>query len=264
MRLGCSTLLYGGYALDQALQGIKSAGYAAIELAAIPTMADHLPDDASDDDYRVLRRRIVDAGLRIESIGASTDLLDPPKRARFERLMNAAAILGAPALTTGSGGRSDDAASFGEVVQVFHALARRCAQLNVRLSIKPHVNQAVYSTPTAVRFMGEIDRRWIGLNYDASHLYRADEDPVTALTDLTPYLATLRIRDIAGKQPGPGPVENQIPGKGVLGLDRLMPAIAPLPIPFLTLEIVGARELPLGEIERVIGESQAYLARFIF
>ncbi len=263
MQLGCSTILFGGYPLDQALTSIKAAGYAAIELAAIPSMADHLPADAAPDDYRALRGRIEAAGLAIESIGGSSNLLDPAARARFERLLRAAAILGAPAITTGPGGQPDDDDSLVAVVATLNDLSRIGADLNVRLSIKPHVGQAAYSTPTARRLMEAVDRRWVGLNFDASHLYRADEDPVAALRELAPYLVTCRIRDIAGKQPGPGPVENQIPGKGLLDLPALLDAIRRLPLPYLTLEIVGARDLPLPEVERVVRESHDYLARYV-
>ena len=34
MILGCSTILYGGYSLDETLDGIAKAGYKAIELCA--------------------------------------------------------------------------------------------------------------------------------------------------------------------------------------------------------------------------------------
>ena len=40
--LGCSTILYGRYSLEQALKGIAKAGYKAIELCARPGMAPHL------------------------------------------------------------------------------------------------------------------------------------------------------------------------------------------------------------------------------
>ena len=260
MRLGCSTLLYGGYSLAEALTRIKAADYDAIELAAIPGMAEHLSADGSGNYYREVRQRVEDAGLAIESVGASTNLLDPEKRTRFESLMRAAALLGAPAITTGPGGVPDDETSFAAVVQTVHELATIAAVHEVKISLKPHAGQAVYTTPTALRLLGEVDRTWVGINFDASHLYRADEDVVASLATLAPHLATCRIRDIAGKQPGPGPVENQIPGKGVLALEALVAAIRGLALPYVTLEIVGARSLPIEEVDRVIRESLAYLA----
>lgn len=262
MRLGCSTILYGGHPVDAALSGIQRAGYQAIELCSIPGMADHLSADADSDAYAAIRQQVADSGLTIESIGASTNLLDPARRERFTRLMKAASILGAPAITTGSGGVSDDEASFENVVATINELAKVAADLGVCLSIKPHIRAAVYSTPTALRFMGEVDRRWVGLNYDASHLWRANETPETSLRQLGPLLATARMRDAVSREPGgPGPVEQQIPGNGAMNLPAIAAELAALPTVTTTvLEIVGTKDQPLAAIQKVVEASHARLA----
>jgi sugar phosphate isomerase/epimerase len=258
MQPGCSTILYGGYPLETALDGIKRAGYAAIELGAIPGMADHLPADAEPATYRSIKQAVADRGLAIESVGASTNLLDPERRARFARLIGAAALLGAPAITTGSGGVSDDEASFRTVVATIAELAKVAAAEGVRVSIKPHVRAAVYSTTTALRFMEEVDRRWVGLNYDASHLWRANETPEESLRQLAPYLATARIRDAVSREPGgPGPVDQQIPGNGAMNLPAIAAGLAAIPgLSYTVLEIVGAKDLPLDEVQGVVETSR--------
>ena len=90
MRLGCSTILFGGFPFETALRSIGQAGYAAIELAAIPSMANHLADEATPAECREIARQIADSGLAAESIGASTNLLDSNSRSRFERLLRQA------------------------------------------------------------------------------------------------------------------------------------------------------------------------------
>jgi sugar phosphate isomerase/epimerase len=254
MHLGCSTILYGGHPLATALAGIRQAGYTAIELCAIPGMADHLSADADPATYRTLRQTVADHGLAIESVGASTNLLDPDRRDRFERLIRAAAILGAPAITTGSGGASDDAASFQQVVATINALVPIAAAEGVRLSIKPHVRAAVYSTPTALRFVAAVDPTWVGLNYDASHLWRANETPEDSLRQLAPSLATARLRDAVSREPGgPGPVEQQIPGNGAMNLRAIAATLAAIPgITTTVLEIVGTKDWPLERIQPVV------------
>ncbi|MBX6773506.1 MAG: sugar phosphate isomerase/epimerase [Chloroflexi bacterium] len=261
MEAGCSTILYGGYPLEVALDGIQKAGYAAIELCAIPGMADHLSADGDPSYYRTVRQQVADRGLVIESVGASTNLLDPERRARFVRLIRAAALLGAPAITTGSGGVSDDEESFRAVVAVVSELGRIAASEGVKLSIKPHVRAAVYSTPTALRFMAAVDREQVGLNYDASHLWRANETPEESLDRLAPYLATARIRDAVSREPGgPGPVEQQIPGNGAMNLTAIVRGLAAVPgLRYTVLEIVGARDLPLETVQTVVETSFARL-----
>ncbi|HEX5416662.1 MAG TPA: sugar phosphate isomerase/epimerase [Chloroflexota bacterium] len=257
MQIGCSTILYGGYPLDVALDGIRRAGYAAIELCAIPGMADHLPADATPAAYAAIRRQVADAGLAIESIGASTNLLDPDRRARFTRLIKAAAQLGAPALTTGSGGSSDDEASYQQVLATLKELAHVAEGEGVKISIKPHVRAAVYSTPTALRFVQDLPGDTIGLNYDASHLWRANETPEDSLAKLGGHLATARIRDAVSREPGgPGPVDEQIPGNGAMNVEAIARGLAILPqVSYTVLEIVGAKNLPLDDVHRVVTTS---------
>lgn len=257
MNLGCSTILYGGHPLETTLAGIQKAGYSAIELCAIPGMADHLSADEDPASYRRVGEHIADHGLAIESIGASTNLLDPDRRARFVRLMKAASILGAPAITTGSGGVSDDETSYRNVVAIIGELARIAADLGVRLSIKPHVRAAVYSTPTALHFMNDVDRRWVGLNFDASHLWRANETPEESLAELGPHLATARIRDAVSREAGgPGPVDEQIPGNGAMNLRAIADRLQALSsLRYTVLEIVGTKDQPLEAIQRVVDTS---------
>lgn len=258
MQLGCSTILYGGYSLDVALAGIQRAGYAAIELAAIPGMADHLSADSDRVAYHAVRRQVADHGLVLESIGASTNLLDPERRARFVRLIRAAAVLGAPVITTSSGGISDDAESFRTVIATISELARIGASEGVRLSIKPHVRAAVYSTATALRLMEEVDSTWVGLTFDPSHLWRAQEMPEEALSPLGPFLAAARLRDAVSREAGgPGPVEQQIPGNGVLNLPAIIQGlVAARPdLPYGVLEIVGTKELPLETVQAIVQTS---------
>lgn len=254
---GCSTILFGGHPLETALKGIKQARFDAIELCAIPGMADHLSADEGAEYYRDIRRTVADLGLAIESIGASTNVLDSDRRARFVRLIKAAAVLGAPTITTGSGGVSDDEQSYHAVVATIADLARVAAGEGVRLSIKPHIRAAVYSTPTALRFMADVDRAWVGLNYDASHLWRANETPEDSLKQLGPHLATARIRDAVSREPGgPGPVDQQIPGNGAMNLPAIARELGALPgLQFTVLEIVGTKGMPADAVQAVVDTS---------
>src|SRR5439155_24972208 len=142
-------------------------GYKAIELCAIQGMANHLPDDLDVSGYEEIGKRIAARGLAIESIGVSTNLLDGQAAYRLVRILKAAAVLGAPCVTTGSGGKSGDEESFKKVVATIGELSKTARQIGTKISIKPHVSSAVYSTKTALRFMREMDREWVGLNVDA-------------------------------------------------------------------------------------------------
>lgn len=262
--LGCSTILYGGFGLEQALEGIAKAGYKAIELCARPGMAPHLEIGKSASYYAEIKAQVASHDLAIESIAGTGGIgMDSPE---FDAVIEAAQQIGAPAIAEGAGGKSDDAESFKQVIELVNATAARTSQASIKLSLKPHVNNAVYSTETALHFMQEVDREWVGLNFDASHIWRtaAAEDPVESLQQLKDYIATLRIRDSRESRETPiGPVETQIPGKGSIDLPALAAVMNRIDyVPYVTLEIVGTHggtDTPLTEVQRVAEESIAYL-----
>ena len=199
MQLGCSTILYGGHDLDTALDSIRKAGYRAVELCAIPGMAPHLKPGESAAYYQEVKSQAAGRGLVIESIGASGTFGD---RAKFLQVLDAAAAVGAPLVTTGAGGKRDDASSFQEVVRSVNDVVGACRSRGVKLSVKPHVNNAVYDTDTAHRFMQEVDRAWVGLNYDPTHVWRNGkmEIPEQTVGRIADHIISLRIRDVKGRQ----------------------------------------------------------------
>ena len=262
--LGCSTILYGGFGLTQALEGIAKAGYKAIELCARPGMAPHLEIGRTASYYNEIKAQVASHGLAIESIAGTGGIgMDGSD---FDTVIEAAQQVGAAVIAEGTGGKSDDEESFKQVIELVNATAARTSQAGIKLSLKPHVNNAVYSTDTALRLMREVDRNWVGINFDASHIWRTEaaEDPVESLQQLQDYIATLRIRDNRESREGPiGPVETQLPGKGSMDLPALAAVMNTIDdAPYVTLEIVGTHggtDTPLAEVQRVVEESIAYL-----
>lgn len=262
--LGCSTILYGGFSLEQALAGIAGAGYKAIELCARPGMAPHLEMGKPASYYKDIKERVASHGLAIESIAGTGGIgMDSPD---FDAVIDAAQQVGAPVIAEGAGGTSDDEKSFKQVVELVDATAARTSRAGIKLSLKPHVNNAIYSTETALRLMQEVNQEWVGINFDASHIWRtaAAEDPVESLHQLREYIATLRIRDNRESREIPiGPAETQIPGRGSLDLPALATVMNTIdPVTYVTLEIVGTHggtDTPLAEVQRILEESIAYL-----
>ncbi|MDE3258874.1 MAG: sugar phosphate isomerase/epimerase [Gemmatimonadota bacterium] len=258
MELGCSTILYGGHDLSVAMERIRSAGYRAIELCCIPGMAPHVAIGERDAYYRDIRRRAADHQLTIESLGASGNLDD---KDRFLQILDAAAAVGAPLVTTGPGGKPDDEDAFMSTVEKINALAVQAARRGVRLSIKPHVGNAVYNTDTAFRFMQQVDRKWVGINYDATHIWRCPqrEVPEESIGRISRYIISLRIRDVKGRQSAIGPVENQVAGQGDMDLHAQADAFRKIPgLRYAVLEIVGTREMGVDDVDGVLRRSFDY------
>ena len=260
MELGCSTILYGGYDLNVAMERIRAAGYGAIELCCIPGMAPHLAIGESNAYYRDVGRRAANHGLEIESLGASGNLDD---EVRFLQILDAANALGAPMVTTGPGGKPDDEHDFNATVEKINALADQAVRRGVRLSIKPHVGNAVYNTDTAYRFMQQVDPRRVGINYDATHIWRCPqrEVPEETIGRISEYIFSVRIRDVKGRQTAIGPVETQVAGNGDMDLRAQAGAFRTIPgLEFAVLEIVGTREMCLDGIDSVVRRSYDYFS----
>ncbi|MDE2889175.1 MAG: sugar phosphate isomerase/epimerase [Gemmatimonadota bacterium] len=258
MDLGCSTILYGGHDLEVAMERIQAAGYRAIELCCIPGMAPHLAIGGRDAYYRDIRRRAGNHGLAIESLGASGNMDDGD---RFLHVLDAAASVGAPLVTTGPGGKPDNEEAFMATVDRINALAVEAARRGVRLGIKPHVGNAVYNTETALRFMQRVDRKWVGINYDATHIWRSPqrEVPEDSVGRIGRYIISLRIRDVKGRQSAIGPVENQVAGQGDMDLHAQAAAFRKIPgLKYAVLEIVGSRDMAVDDIDGVLRRSFDY------
>ena len=247
--------------MDSALDGIRQAGFEAIELCSIPGMgADHLSADASQEAVTSIGRSIKDRGLAIDSIGASSNLADPDARKRVKRLMGLAADLGAPSVASSPGGVADDEASFAEAVRAIDEIAKHGSELGVRLALKPHLGSVAYNTPTALRLMIEVDTEWVCLNFDASHVYRAGDDPVTSLRDLAPFVGNARIRDAKSSTGGPPPVAEQVCGAGVLDIRALVDVMRGIDrLEYVVLEIVGMNGYPLERVQGAAEQSINYL-----
>ena len=259
MQFGCSTLLYGGYDLKTALDGIKTAGYDAIELSSIPGMGEHFKGGAAPSVYEEIKGQLAASGLALESVGCSGAL----GTERFEPLMVAAAALGAPYMTVGTGGTSDDEEAWAQALATVRAALPVCERTGVKLSVKPHVRAAVHNTVTARRFLDELQSPWVGLNLDNTHLQRAGADPVQAVRELQDHVFTARIRDFLSDDLGIGQVENQIPGKGQADVRGYLQALTLVPkLQVVVVEMVGVKDFPLSEVQRMVGETLTALRSY--
>lgn len=252
MELGCSTILYGGYSLDQALDGIAKAGYTYIELCARPGMADHLKMGQPLSYYAEVRDKIESRGLKVESIGGSGGLSMTTDD--FSKALEAAQLVGAPFIAEGAGGESpaveDDSFtpefqdSLRAIVDILNQAGARGKQFGVRLAIKPHVGTAICSRDTILEAAKNLDLETVGINYDPGHIWRSGEraeDPVATLKAVQECVVMLRARDNRASREAPiGPVEPQIPGNGAMDQPALAAAMKAVEgVPCATLEIVG-------------------------
>lgn len=257
MLLGCNSVLFGGVDLATALQHIAWAGYKYVELAAIKGMCEHVQADAGPEHAREVRKLLSDSGLEATAMEAAS--VDPE---RLEKVFAMAAEIGVPIVNIGSGGKTEDEETVKAAIENIGNLARRAGEFGLKLAVKPHVGQAVYNGATALRLMDEVREPALGLNFDPSHLYRANEEPQEVALRWGKKIITSHFRDCTGRQQAVGAPENQIPGRGDVDLMATLRALKEIghsgP---LNLEIIGAVGYPLSRAMGVAAESRGYLNR---
>ncbi|HWQ11552.1 MAG TPA: sugar phosphate isomerase/epimerase [Roseiflexaceae bacterium] len=257
MRLGCNTVLFGMVDLAAALQHVAWAGYRHVELAAIAGMCEHIRPDEGPGQASEVKRLLAAHELEATAIEAATT-----DRTRLERVFALAGALGVGIVNIGSGGTSGDEESTRRAIDHIGELARLAGAHGLRLAVKPHVGQAIYDSATALRLTDEVREPALGLNFDPSHLYRADEDPPEVARRWGTRIITCHFRDCASRERRVGPPETQVPGRGAVDLPATLRALraAGYAGP-LNLEIIGAGQYPLARAMGLAAESRGYLHR---
>ncbi|MBO0810695.1 MAG: sugar phosphate isomerase/epimerase [Microlunatus sp.] len=254
MKLGCNTVLFGAVDLETALDQIAFAGYEYVELAAITGMCEHL---SLDSDPSQIKGMITDRGLTATAIEAATTDAD-----RLRGIFELARALDIQIVNVGSGGRSDDKESTEASIAHIRELVALAGDHGVRLAVKPHVGQAIYDGATGMRLTDEVDDPALGLNFDPSHLFRADEDPAEIARRWGPRILTSHFRDCASRQRQVGPPPTQIPGRGIVDIPATLAALQSVGYAGpLNLEVIGAKDYTLAQAGSLAAEARGYLNR---
>lgn len=261
MIIGCNTVLFGSLDLKEALRYISLAGFEAAELSCL-RMAQHVWPDFSEDKIAQTKEILDQSGLKIVAMEAVANLLEAEQREWFYSALRLAKALGVPLVTTGSGGK-DNEEDLRQIEAVIPEVTAQAESIGVKVAVKPHVHAAVHDVASALRMVEAAKSEWVGLNYDATHLYREGEDILAAWDRLAPHVIHIHFRDLLGgenKQIGP-PI-NQVPGLGVLDLPALLKRIVASGYQgALDLEVIGASEYPGEESLGIAAQSRGYIRR---
>lgn len=257
MRVGCNTVLFASVDLATALEHVAYAGYEHVELAAIRGMCEHVNPGLGPNHVREVRGLLENSGLTATAMEAAAT-----NRERLEKVFGLANELRVPIVNIGSGGESGDEESTKKSIANIAELAQLAGEHELRLAVKPHVGQAIYNGATALRLMDEVRESALGLNFDPSHLFRADEEPQEIAKKWGERILTSHFRDCASRERAVGPPENQIPGRGIVDIPATLKALKESSYNGpLNLEVIGAFDYTLPRAMSVAAESRGYLRR---
>jgi sugar phosphate isomerase/epimerase len=213
MKLGANSVLFGAFDMDSAFKYVAMAGYDGIELSAIPGMSEHLVLDNWKELVPEIKQ--LSKTYDLELLAMEQPSQDP---VIMERAFQAAVEIGIPIVNCGPGGKSEDESLWPQVIDSLGSLSHMAEKYGVTLCVKAHVGASIYNTPTTLRAMAEISSPAFGIDMDPSHIHRANENPVEAITAVISRVKHVHIRDCKGRQHGPGTPANQANGRGDVDL----------------------------------------------
>ena len=255
MKLGANSVLFGGYDMETAFNYTARCGYDGIEISAIGGMSQHLVVERWQECAPAIKALSGKYNLPILAMEQPSQ--DP---ATMEAAFQAAVAIGCPIINCGPGGKSNDEATLQQSIESLGKLADRAAHYGVTLCVKAHVGAAIFDTPTTLRALKAITAKSFGLDMDPSHIYRANENPVDALSAVVTRIKHVHIRDCQGRQQNPGKPEMQANGRGdidLLGYIRVLHQnkyTGPL-----DLEIIGAKDYEVPACVAIAAEARGHM-----
>lgn len=255
MKIGVNSVLFGGYDMESAFKYVKMAGYDGIEISAIGGMSEHLVIERWKECAPAIKS--LSKKYELELLAMEQPSQDPQI---MEMAMQAAVETGIPIINCGPGGKSGDEASLRESIDSLGKLSLRAEHYGVTLCVKAHVGASIYNTETTLSVLDAIKSPAFGLDMDPSHIYRAGENPVDALSKVVSRIRHVHIRDCKGRQQNPGKPEAQANGRGdidLLGYIRVLHKngyTGPV-----DLEVIGAKDYSLEQCCIIAAESRGHI-----
>ncbi|MEI6073292.1 MAG: sugar phosphate isomerase/epimerase [Verrucomicrobiae bacterium] len=255
MKLGTNSVLFGGYDMETAFKYIARCGYDGIEISAIDGMSQHL-----------VLQRWQECAPEIKELSGKYSLpilaMEQPSQdaKTMEAAFQAAVAIGCPIINCGPGGKSGDEATLRQSIDSLGRLADRAEHYGVTLCVKAHVGASIYNTPTTLVALDAITSPAFGLDMDPSHIYRANENPVEALSAVVSRIRHVHIRDCKGRQQNPGKPEMQANGRGDIDLPGYVRVLhennysGPV-----DLEIIGAKDYELPDCVAIAAEARGHM-----
>jgi sugar phosphate isomerase/epimerase len=247
---------YHTYSLDEALAGIAGAGYAGIELSAVPGWTEHV---VLDDDPRELRAKLDHYGLTPVSLSGHSDLTTKEGLAHGIKAVRWAADYGLPIVNSAIGGHwsedEDESAFMGNIDEL--AGVAEAAQVVVALEIHGDIMASGAKTRALVERIG---RESIRVNYDTANCeFYGDVTAVEDIPAIAPYLAHVHLKDKVGgarEWDFPAPGEGHVDFAGVFRVLDEGGYDGPCSV---EIEFKGEPWPPLAEVNRAMASAHRHL-----
>jgi L-ribulose-5-phosphate 3-epimerase len=248
---------YHTYSFEEALTGIAEAGYAGVELSAVPGWTEHVDLDAPKEE---IRARLDHYGLSPVSLSGHSDLTTKEGLAHGIKAVRWAAAYGIPIVNTAIGGHwsedEDESAFMSNVGEL--ADAAKDAGVTVALEIHGEIMASGAKTRPLVERIG---RDEIRVNYDTANCeFYGDVAAVDDLPSIVQYLEHVHLKD---KRGGAGVWDFPAPGEGHVDFAQVIRVLrdggfdGPCSV---EIEFTGEPWPPLDEVNRAMTTAYRHLS----
>lgn len=252
---------YHGYSLDDAIAGIRKAGFRYIELTATKGWTEHVFPTMPFSQLCAIRDKLRKAGLVPFSMSGHCNLMDASRMPDFEDNIQLAGFFGCQYIVSSIGeAHLEDRASAGNdaVARNLTNVLPRLAENNLTLVLEIH---GEHGTGAAIDdIVQRVNSPRVRINYDtANAVFYGGVNPEEDLKACMHNIAYVHLKDKAGAQK-----EWNFPalGQGDINFPAIFEALekAGNPSPF-SIEIEFTQNGPknLAEIDRAVQNSCNYL-----
>ncbi len=214
-KIGCQTLPWTEFTFEEALSGIRAAGYEYVCTGTQHQGVPIFPDDISDEGAEAVGAVIAETGLNFEMIMASTGNLDSDESiAAYERKLEIAVLLDVPFVVSWGPweylnwpDEKYPADQWNEITDVWFAGMDRVAEFaagsGVTIVLKPHTGTTAFGA-RAKATVERIGSDSVRICYDAGNVsFYEGLDTAEDIKDCAEYVAAMCIKDHRGARANP-------------------------------------------------------------
>ena len=159
---------YHTYTLDEALDGIATAGFKYVELSAVRGWTEHVPLEATPADIAAIKAKLAHWGLTAASLSGHSDLTTATGLVDGKKAVDLCPQLGITLMNTAIGGHYSENENKAAFMGNIHELADYAAERGVLISLEVH-GDIMATGQISIPLMEEISRPNVGVNYDTAN-----------------------------------------------------------------------------------------------
>jgi sugar phosphate isomerase/epimerase len=262
MKLAFSSNAYTNYTLDQTIPEIAKIGYKGIEIMSDHPHAFPLPLDSKRIDK--IKKELKSNNLAISNLNAFTlfgigDTYHPSwieddenyRNLRIKHTINCielAGKLGAKNISIEPGGpilnsnsNSNKREKYIDIfVEGIKEVLPFAQEQKVKILVEPEPGLLLERSKDFLKFIGNFDSEYIGLNFDIGHFVCVNEDPAVLVNELQDYIHHFHLADIKDK------VHNHLVlGQGSIDIKKVLDSIDKIDFRgFITVELYPYKDNP--------------------